>query len=73
MDFSNEIKIAENQAEVPIISMDINKFLPYIYERDKYKGVAGYIWTRLFRKRNIKTNEGKLKVKFEKEILFRCR
>ena len=38
MDFPNEIKIAENQAEVPIISMDINKFLPYIYERDKYKG-----------------------------------
>lgn len=69
MDFSNEIKIAENQAEVPIISMDINKFLPYIYERDKYKGVAGYIWTRLFRKEILKTNEGKLKVKFEKKYL----
>jgi len=69
MQFANEVRIAVNQEVVPVASMEIKKFLPYIYERDKYKGVAGYIWTRLFKRELLKDKNGELLVQFKKEYL----
>lgn len=60
----NESRVPEG----PINSID---FLEYVYERDSYKGVGGYIWTRLF-KRNLIIDEcnNKLLVKFDTKLAF---
>lgn len=47
----------------------IENFLVYVYERDVYKGVAGYLWTRLFKRELIKDRKGKLQISFKKEFL----
>ena len=39
-----------NLLPVPEEPMDIRDFLKYIYIRDKYRGVAAYLFTRLFRR-----------------------
>ncbi len=53
---------AENLGDVPKSVVPIRDFLPYIYERDKYRGVAGYMWTRLFRRELIFDEKNKLRV-----------
>lgn len=53
---------AKNLGDVPKYVVPIRDFLPYIYERDVYRGVAGYMWTRLFRRELIFDEDNKLKV-----------
>lgn len=40
---------AENKKKVREGLLPAGEFLEYIYCRDEYKGVSGYLWTRLFR------------------------
>lgn len=42
-----------NDLPVPEEPMDIREFLPYIYIRDQYRGVASYLWSRVFRREVI--------------------
>lgn len=65
----SHIDIARNYKKVPEGIQNIKEFLIYIYERDTYKGVSGYLWTRLFRSSLIKNDKGELTVKFKKELL----
>ena len=48
---------AINTYPVPAGTQDIRTFLYYIYCRDDYKGVASYLWNKLFRASVIK-NQG---------------
>lgn len=66
-DFNGSIKAAVNKKEVPLEPVTIATFLPYIYERDTFQGVAGYLWTRLFKRDVIIDKEGFLKVEFQAE------
>lgn len=66
-DFEGEIVQAVNKKPVSVNEMTTMEFLPYIYERDSYKGVAGYLWTRLIRTELIKDADDNLSVTFEKE------
>lgn len=52
----------KNLGNVPKGGVSIRDFLPYIYERDTYRGVASYMWTRLFRRELIFDEKNKLKV-----------
>lgn len=58
MAYDSYVERAINYRPVPERPMDIKDFLIYIYERDVYKGVAGYLWTRLFRSSLIKEEKG---------------
>lgn len=40
---------AKNILSVPTEAVETRKFLEYIYKRDMYKGVSGYLVTRLFK------------------------
>jgi len=53
-----------NEKNVPRISMDMKKFMSYIYERDTYKGVGSYLWNRIIR-RELITKSG---IFFRKDI-----
>lgn len=66
-DFNGVIKAAVNKKEVPDTPVSIAAFLPYIYERDIFPGVAGYLWTRLFRRNVIIDEEGIPNIKFKAE------
>lgn len=68
IDNAGNITTAQNKKKVPQEIMKIKEFLPYIYERDTYKGVASYLWTRLIRKEIIKGNSNNLEVQFRKEF-----
>jgi len=68
MAHNSRIDIVRNGKKVPEGIQDIREFLVYIYERDTYKGVAGYLWTRLFRSSQIKNDKGELAVKFNNEF-----
>lgn len=61
--------IAQNNERVPVEAMNTRDFLVYIYERDKYKGVASYLWNRLFKREIIKDRNGKIHIYFEKESM----
>lgn len=69
MAYDSYIKRAENYKPVPTGIQKIADFLIYIYERDVYKGVAGYLWTRLFKRGLLKDDDGKLLISFRKEFL----
>lgn len=58
---------AENKKKVPDRIISTREFLLYIYERDIYKAVGGYLWSRLFRKALIKDDTGRLKNEFPEE------
>lgn len=51
--FDNEGAISKvcNQKYVIEEALPISDFLIYMYERDVYKGVAGYLWTRLLKRK----------------------
>ncbi len=68
MDFDGEIKTCPNQKEVPDYPMSLEEFMPYMYTRDMYKGVAGYLWTRLVKKDVLKNEDGSLKIMFHNEF-----
>lgn len=67
-DSEGNIEKVLNQGIPPTEPIDIKDFIYYIYKRDEYKGVAGYLWTRLFKKKLIKSQEGKLLVKFPEDL-----
>lgn len=47
-DGSNDKIKAENRLQVPEYAIKSEDFLEYIYRRDMYKGVSGYVFTRLY-------------------------
>lgn len=66
-DIEGRIEPAINKKDVPSLPIDIKDFLKYIYLRDVYQGIGGYLWTRLY-KRNVLIDENNiLKVKFKEE------
>lgn len=67
-DYDGKIEIAKNEREVPSFPMKMKTFLQYVWERDVYKGVANYLWTKLFRKKLIKNDNGELLDKFGDEF-----
>lgn len=69
MVFGTHVEKVENHKPVPEGVQKIENFLVYIYERDIYKGVAGYLWTRLFKRDLIKDYQGKSLISFKKEFL----
>lgn len=56
-DFSDRKVPMKNEGEVPIYPVCVKDFLKYVYIRDKYQNVAGYIVTKLFRASVIKEND----------------
>ena len=67
-DDGKNIERALNQQRVPLEPLDIKKSLYYIYKRDEFKGVAGYLWTRLFKKEVIKDKKGTLLIQFDENL-----
>lgn len=67
LDDNQKIVRAENRKKVPVEAVDIEEFFLYMYERDIYKGVGAYLWTRLIKKEIIKNKDGSLKIHFKKE------
>lgn len=68
-DYNNgEIVPAVNQKEVPQNEIQALDFLPYMYERDIYKGVGAYLWTKLFRTSLIKPDSQSLFLSFMTDI-----
>ena len=47
--FEDRIEPAYNCKDVPTHEMPVKQFLPYIYIRDDYRGVASYLWNKLFK------------------------
>lgn len=71
MVYGNEVVRMINKVKVPEKPLDTIKFLEYVYERDIYKGVAGYICTRLFRRSLIMDNISKeIAVVFDNRLSF---
>lgn len=52
-DEGNVARPVVNTLPVPEEPMDTREFLPYIYIRDQYRGVASYLWSRVFRREVI--------------------
>lgn len=48
MDYPDRCEIIENLRPVPETPCPIRDFLYYIYRRDLYRGVASYLWNKLF-------------------------
>lgn len=67
--FDEYTKRAENLKPVPTEKVNTRVFLQYVFERDTYRGVGGYLWTRLFKRDLIKTKDGELSVRFKEEYL----
>ncbi len=66
-DNSGKITIAKNKEKVPTEPMKTTSFFAYMYERDTYKGVGSYLWTRLIKRELIKKSDGTLETFFKKE------
>lgn len=64
---AGEIVRAANKKKVSTESMYIKDFFRYMYERDTYKGVGSYLWTRLIKREIIKDRDGILKIYFKHE------
>ena len=62
--YDDRVEEILNDKDVPTKIIPVRDFVRYMYERDKYRGVASYLWTRLI-KRNIIIDE-----KNGKRILF---
>lgn len=78
LDYDGKIEITKNRREVSAFPMKMDKFLQYVWERDIYKGVANYLWTKLYRKNLIKDEKGELINRFESgfsgtDIVFNAR
>lgn len=63
-DYEGDIRKAENLKEVPEYAIPMKEFLLYIYERDTYKGVGGYLWTRMIKREVIFGEEEKPQICF---------
>jgi len=51
------IERIENKKEVPEEALNPSDMLRYMYERDLYRGVSGYLWTRMVRSQLIKGDD----------------
>lgn len=67
-DKENEINVARNKKTVREGKIAAKDFLKYIYERDTYKGVASYVWTRLFRAEIFHANKERAALTFERRL-----
>lgn len=66
-DNNGQCNVVENRKSVPTKVVNTRDFLLYIYQRDVYKAVGGYLWSRLFQKNLIVAETGELKVAFPEE------
>lgn len=55
-DTDGESRPVKNKLPVPEDPMDMRDFLKYIYIRDVYKGVSGYLWSRIINAELIREN-----------------
>lgn len=51
MDYPDRYEVIENLQPVPEQPYPVRDFLYYIYRRDLYRGVASYLWNKLFPRR----------------------
>ena len=56
----------KNEGEVPIYPVCVKDFLKYVYIRDKYQNVAGYIVTKIIRTTVLKKNN----ILFDEKLLI---
>lgn len=68
LEYEDRCVVAENKKCVPTYAVDTREFLKYVYERDNYKGVASYLWTRLLRRGLVYNEDEKLVRLFSKEF-----
>lgn len=61
------IKEAKNADPVEEKVYDCREILRYVYERDRYTGVAGYLWTKLIRREVLFDEQNALRFPFEKQ------
>ena len=64
-DSEKESRLMVNTTPVPEIPMEMRAFLRYIYERDMYRGVASYLWNRIFRRELLERGES---VRFDETL-----
>lgn len=69
-DYDGKIVPATNQKPVPEGAIPTKEFLKYVYERDVYKGVSGYIYTRLYKKNLIKDENEHLNIQFNEKAVI---
>jgi len=67
LEYENQCIPATNLKEVPSDAIETRRFLKYIYERDSYKGVASYLWTRLLKRELLFSDDGELMQEFSSE------
>lgn len=60
--------LAENKKPVPDKAVATKSFLRYVYERDVYKGVASYLWTRLISRDLLYGEDGALITRFATDL-----
>lgn len=65
-DFSDRKVPMKNEGEVPIYPVCVKDFLKYVYIRDKYQNVAGYIVTKIIRTTVLKKNN----ILFDEKLLI---
>ncbi len=58
-----------NHKPVPKNILSASKSMKYVYQRDTYKAVGGYIWTRLFRTSRYKKN-GRWRILFNESLTY---
>lgn len=68
MDYPDDIVKMSNKYSVDDCVMDRDKFLEYVYHRDFYKNVTGYIWNKLF-KREVLCSKDR-RVYFDEDLLL---
>lgn len=61
---NNDIPMC-NKDCVPENTLSSREFLIYMYERDKYKNVASYLWTRII---GIELINGEVPIRFDEEL-----
>lgn len=67
-DCEGDIRPALNAEPVPECALVTEEFLRYVYERDIYKGVAGYLWTKLVKRDVIFGESDKPQIRFQEEF-----
>lgn len=68
LEYEDRCVVAENRKDVPAHAVDTKQFLRFVYERDVYKGVASYLWTRLIKRELVYSQNNELKTSFPKEL-----
>ena len=68
--FGEKICPVKNIGNVPNEKMLAKDFLRYVYERDTFRGVSGYLWTKLIKSSLIKGIDGRLLLKFDDDLSY---